>query len=109
MTKEKGSSFLDGLLFGGALGAALGILFAPQTGDDTRAVIKTKVNEMSENSDQVVQELKDNSEKVLNQTKRAVETGLDNFSYALAEAKKAAQSKREELEKTETPENEKGA
>lgn len=102
MAKEKGSSFLDGLFFGGVLGAALGILFAPQTGDDTREKIKTKLNELGENSDQVVKELKENSEKVLVHTKKAIETGLDNFSYALAEAKKAAQDKKDELEKEAT-------
>ena len=108
MADKKGSGFLDGLFFGGVLGGVLGLLFAPHTGSETRNNLKTKVDEFSENSDKVVGELKETSDKVLSQTKKVVETGLDNLSLAVAEAKKAAQAKKEELE-NEAKLNEEGA
>ena len=36
------SDFLAGLLIGGALGAALALLYAPQSGDETREKLKQK-------------------------------------------------------------------
>lgn len=43
MNSEK-SGFFDGLLFGGLLGAALGVVFAPAAGEETRDKIKKKLS-----------------------------------------------------------------
>lgn len=44
MTHEKTDSrLLEGLLIGGLLGAALGILFAPASGDQARDLLKDKL------------------------------------------------------------------
>lgn len=47
MTEEKEqSNLLDGLILGGLIGAALGIVFAPSAGDETREKIKEKLEEL---------------------------------------------------------------
>ena len=69
----KRSNLLDGLMLGGLLGAALGILFAPVAGDETRQKIKTKLKEME--LDEIVDKIgeafeagKDEMEKVAKET-----------------------------------------
>ncbi|WP_309720225.1 YtxH domain-containing protein [Armatimonas sp.] len=42
------SDFLVGLLIGGALGAALALLYAPQSGEETRGKLKEKGGEFKE-------------------------------------------------------------
>ncbi len=41
MGKRRSGSFLTGLLIGGALGGVAGLLFAPKSGSELRADIKT--------------------------------------------------------------------
>ncbi|OGB89136.1 hypothetical protein A2625_02305 [candidate division WOR-1 bacterium RIFCSPHIGHO2_01_FULL_53_15] len=43
--EEEGSSLMEGLLIGGLIGAAVGVLFAPFSGDKSRALIKEKLKE----------------------------------------------------------------
>ncbi|MFA4858490.1 MAG: YtxH domain-containing protein [Candidatus Margulisiibacteriota bacterium] len=104
VTEKDESGFLSGILAGGVLGAALGLLFAPGVGSATREKIAAKFSEFQEDSDKVVAELKTHSEQLINQTKTSIDTGLNHMTYIIAEAKAAAQAKKTELEKmAETP------
>ncbi len=48
MTRENdGSHFLTGLLLGGIIGAVVGLMFAPQSGDKTREQLRGKVDELA--------------------------------------------------------------
>jgi gas vesicle protein len=40
--------FVVGLLFGGLVGATLGLLLAPRSGLDTRQLVKERINEVIE-------------------------------------------------------------
>jgi gas vesicle protein len=42
------SAFLSGFVVGGLIGAAVAILFAPQSGEETRTVIRTKSGELKD-------------------------------------------------------------
>jgi gas vesicle protein len=44
-TENNGPNFLTGLLLGGIIGAVLGLLFAPQPGEQTREQLRGKVDE----------------------------------------------------------------
>jgi len=46
--KDSGPGFGIGLILGLAVGAALGFLFAPRSGKETRALLKEKVADVSE-------------------------------------------------------------
>jgi len=68
-------------LSGAAIGAALALLFAPQSGVETRKKIKDV-------SDKVGDEIKENYEKVSKETKKAIdlvkntaEKGLENLKH----------------------------
>lgn len=76
MSQEKhGSNFLEGLLFGGLLGAAAAMLFAPSTGNETRERVQSKAKELG------------------------FDGMLDRLSEAFEEGKKEAQKVLEEGEK----------
>lgn len=48
--------FVVGLLFGGLVGATLGLLLAPRSGLETRQVIKERINEIIEEARQAAAE-----------------------------------------------------
>ena len=44
-TKKNSDGLMAGALLGGLIGAALALLYAPQSGDETRKILKNKVDE----------------------------------------------------------------
>lgn len=58
MAEDRGSSFLGGLFVGAILGFALGILLAPQSGKETREMLKREAEEIKEKSKDIVDEVK---------------------------------------------------
>ena len=59
--KEKKKSGVGKFLLGAAVGAGLGILFAPQKGSDTRKMLKEKMDELIRKAKNIdVEEVKDN-------------------------------------------------
>ena len=58
MSKERGSG-IGKFVLGAAIGAGLGILFAPKKGSETRAELKAKIDELVEQAKQIdVEEVK---------------------------------------------------
>lgn len=51
--KEGGSSFLIGFIIGAVAGIAVGFLYAPKSGKETRALLKEKVGEVREKASEV--------------------------------------------------------
>lgn len=71
-----GRSFTVGLLCGAAVGAALGLLFAPQNGAATRRELKQSAERLSrramklyDNASETVEQLADRGADVLDRTK----------------------------------------
>ena len=96
MSKKKG---LGKLFTGVAIGSALGVLFAPKTGKDTRTDLKKKLDEMLEKvKDLDAKEVKENIESKIEEIKEEL-ADLDK-EKALEIAKKKSkqiQEKTEEL------------
>ncbi len=67
MSNQNGGKIVGALLIGAALGAALGILFAPEKGSETRKKLIAK-------SDDLTDGLKDKFKDLLAEAKREVET-----------------------------------
>ena len=65
---------LVGLLLGGLTGAVVALLFAPQSGTETRTLIRDKAQQTAEQArartDEVVRQLKDQSQSVIQSVRR---------------------------------------
>ncbi len=64
--KDNGSAmwgFLAGAVLGGAVGAGVALLFAPQSGEETRKMLKEKAEDLSKELDEVKKEIKPKMKK----------------------------------------------
>ena len=69
--KNSSAGFLVGLFSGAALGAAIGILYAPEKGSETREKLKEKALDVKSE----IEDLKDQIIEMINDLKK--ETGID--------------------------------
>jgi len=58
-------SMLSGFLIGGLIGAAVALLAAPQSGEETRHMIGDKANELKHRAAEKAQETRDKAQKVI--------------------------------------------
>lgn len=68
-----GKGVLIGFITGGALGAALALLYAPKTGKELRAEIRTKSDEYLDEADKYIAEAKDKAIDLINDGKKKSE------------------------------------
>jgi gas vesicle protein len=61
--KEGGSSFLVGFIIGAIAGVAIGFLYAPKPGKETRALLKEKAGQLKERASEVFSRAAHESEK----------------------------------------------
>jgi len=52
--KDSGNSFLMGFLLGAIAGVAIGVLYAPKVGKETRAILREKAGELKERASEVL-------------------------------------------------------
>ena len=52
--KDSGNSFLIGFILGAIAGVAVGFLYAPKAGKETRALLKDKAGELKEKATEVI-------------------------------------------------------
>ena len=80
---ENNNDLLKGLFIGGLIGIALGLLFAPKSGKETREDIARKANE-------VLDKTKEEYEKAAEKTKLIYEASLNDLKAFNARAKEKA-------------------
>lgn len=73
MSGKGAGAFLGGVLFGTAIGSILGILLAPQTGKDTRKLLKQRLDDIpipdtSDSAQQQIEKLVQSARKSLDET-----------------------------------------
>ena len=74
--KSKFGSFFTGLVLGGLTGAVVSLMYAPQSGEDTRVLIRDRSTELKDKALTTAEETKERAEDVLEQTRtRAIEFG----------------------------------
>jgi gas vesicle protein len=59
MNKDSGAGFFTGLIVGALIGVVVGFLYAPQSGTETRKIVKEKAAIMKEGASTVAGKVKD--------------------------------------------------
>jgi gas vesicle protein len=106
---NSGLGFASGLIIGGLIGAAVAIVLAPQSGEETRDLIRGKAHEFKGKAMDLASDLRDRASDLAdNLRSQADDLGkrgreaFDNvrtqFNDAVESGKKAARTKREEIE-----------
>lgn len=81
-------AFLVGFIVGGLTGAAVSLLFAPQSGEDTRAIIRDKAIELRERAEETVDEARMRAEEAWEEAKEKT-TEWSNLAKDQAEELRA--------------------
>ncbi|MDD5127158.1 MAG: YtxH domain-containing protein [Dehalococcoidales bacterium] len=76
--RESGMGFFIGLLTGAVIGAALGFLYAPRTGKETRELVKERAGEVREK----VSEMAEKSREAAVEARKRVEEKLGHKESA---------------------------
>ena len=77
MAHDKGGGFSAGLIVGGIIGVAIGLLFAPKPGEKTRQRLGAKVRELVAEAQEFLEEEAAISEAVEEGETAAAQTGAE--------------------------------
>lgn len=69
INKERVSSFGIGLLMGAVIGLAIGFLYAPRRGAETRELIKEKAEDVKEKAEKIVEKAKEKTGEIVAKAK----------------------------------------
>lgn len=72
-SKNKTGAFLTGALFGGLVGSAVALLYAPKSGEETRKVIADKSIEIRDKAIESGEEIRHRAEEVATETRSRIE------------------------------------
>ena len=67
--KEKGAAFAMGILAGTAIGLAVGLLYAPRPGTETREMLRERTEEARHKAADIVQEARERAKKIVEDAK----------------------------------------
>jgi gas vesicle protein len=70
-------AFLAGFIVGGLVGAAVALLYAPQSGEETRTIIKEKSIELKDKAMESAEEARLRAEKALEEARARAEKALE--------------------------------
>ena len=96
-SSSSGFAFIAGLVVGGAIGAIAGLLFAPESGEETRKKVAVKSKEWADDMYNTFDDLKDSVTEVLEDVKQGAAEVMDDVkkgsSQVLEDVKKTAAKK----------------
>jgi len=93
-------SFLAGFVIGGVTGAIVALLFAPQSGEETRAVIKEKSIELRDKASKIVEEGLSKAEQVTSEVKKRASEVAEKGQVILEEGKERLGGKKPKPDST---------
>jgi gas vesicle protein len=92
MANNKGSSLGIGLILGTLIGAAMGLILAPQAGEKTRVLLKTKADEWSAKADEWSAKAKDSYREALKEGKEVAAKAHEELRARFEKAKGCCES-----------------
>ncbi len=91
---DASSGFLTGLLLGGLVGVTVAMIVAPQAGDPTRDILRSKAREASESVRDAADDVTASANDLLARGKQIVDDARARFYAAVADGKDAAAQQR---------------
>lgn len=91
--------FLGGVVVGLVAGAVVGVLMAPQSGDETREMIRKQADEFSE-------KVKESSRQLVENSRDLMEQGKGQVATAIQRGREAAEALRKTVARETAPETE---
>lgn len=76
---QPGGNFVSGLIFGAAVGAALGIIFAPRSGSETRRQLADSSGKLREGAMRTYEQARDGANAAVSKARTAYDRGRDAF------------------------------
>ena len=92
-----GASIVLGFILGGALGASLTLLFAPESGRRTRERLRDLASDVRDKTIDVSEEIRDKAEDAIERGREVFEEKKTILSAAVQAGKEAMQRERERL------------
>ena len=86
---ENGGSKVSYFLVGLGVGALLGILFAPKSGEETRDYLTKRADEGRDYAQRKARELRERADDLLERGRETIETGRDTVNDAIEAGKSA--------------------
>lgn len=83
-----GTEFIFGLFVGTVMGAALAIIFAPQSGEETRAIIKAKSDEMQLKAKEMADSLSKDAEELVNKVSQVLKETTEQVKGSISKVTK---------------------
>ncbi len=97
---KAGTGFTIGLLTGAVLGAGFALLYAPDTGINTRGKISYRFNSYLDELNELVNKLKDEKEKITSQAKEDSDKVVEDAKQRADDLIREAESLLENIEKS---------
>ena len=88
-------TFFAGMVIGGLVGAAAALLLAPQSGEETRTLIRDKSIELKDKAVEYGQDIQLRAEKALDDTRQQLEVVMDDLRDRTDELGKMLSKERE--------------
>lgn len=106
---NSGLGFASGLLIGGLIGAVVALVLAPQSGEETRDLIRGKAHEfkgkamdmasdLRDRASDLADDLRSQADELGRRGRETFENVRGQFNDAVEAGKKAARTKRQEFE-----------
>ena len=97
MSDSNGTDFLAGFLLGAVAGTALALLFAPQSGEQTRQVLRDQGIELKGRAEELSVKAREQAEEASARGRIVLEERVAELEEAVAEGKKAADKTRKDM------------